>query len=77
MDVRKPFAQCIALSLSGILFLNPIVSVAAGLALDPAAGGNATIGAAGNGVPIVNINAANGAGLSHTSSANTTSAATA
>ena len=33
MDVRKPFAQCIALSLSGILFLNPIVSVAAGLAL--------------------------------------------
>ena len=65
MDVRKPFAQCIALSLSGILFLNPIVSVAAGLALDPAAGGNATIGAAGNGVPIVNINAANGAGLSH------------
>ena len=65
MDVRKPFAQCIALSLSGILFLNPIVSVAAGLALDPAAGGNATIGAAGNGVPIVNINAANGSGLSH------------
>ncbi|WP_404938142.1 hemagglutinin repeat-containing protein [Pseudomonas sp. JDS08PS003] len=65
MDVRKPFAQCIALSLSGILFLNPIVSVAAGLTLDPAAGGNATIGAAGNGVPIVNINAANGSGLSH------------
>ncbi|AZC16042.1 hemagglutinin repeat-containing protein [Pseudomonas sp. CMR5c] len=65
MDVRKPFAQCIALSLSGILFLNPIISVAAELALDPAAGGNATIGAAGNGVPIVNINGANGSGLSH------------
>ncbi|NBF10566.1 hemagglutinin repeat-containing protein [Pseudomonas sp. Fl4BN1] len=65
MDVRKPFAQCIALSLSGVLFLNPIVSVAAGLTLDPAAGGNATIGAAGNGVPVVNINAANGSGLSH------------
>ncbi|UCZ81886.1 hemagglutinin repeat-containing protein [Pseudomonas sp. L5B5] len=65
MDVRKPFAQCIALSLSGILFLNPIVSVAADLALDPAAGGNASIGAAGNGVPVVNINAANGSGLSH------------
>ena len=65
MDVRKPFAQYIALSLSGIIFLNPIVSVAAGLTLDPQAGGSATIGQAGNGVPVVNINAANGSGLSH------------
>ena len=65
MDVRKPFAQCIALSLSGIIFLNPIVSVAAGLTLDPQAGGNATIGQAGNGVPVVNINGTNGSGLSH------------
>ncbi|HBN9822448.1 TPA: hypothetical protein L3924_005966 [Pseudomonas aeruginosa] len=40
MDIRSPLNQCIALSLAGILFLNPIVAAAAGLALDKAAGGN-------------------------------------
>ncbi|MDF5938000.1 hypothetical protein P4234_05140 [Pseudomonas aeruginosa] len=34
MDIRSPLNQCIALSLAGILFLNPIVAAAAGLALD-------------------------------------------
>ncbi|WP_236209949.1 hypothetical protein, partial [Pseudomonas tohonis] len=55
MDVRSPFFQNIATVLIGVMFLNPIVSTAADLAVDAAAGGNTSIGSAGNGVPVVNI----------------------
>ncbi|MBB4864037.1 filamentous hemagglutinin [Pseudomonas nitritireducens] len=65
MDFRHPLNQAIASVLTGILFLNPIVVAGAQLAVDAAAGGNTQIGAAGNGVPIVNIATPNGAGLSH------------
>ncbi|KSW25401.1 hypothetical protein AOX63_17070 [Pseudomonas sp. ADP] len=65
MDIRRPFYQAIASALAGLLFLNPIVAAAAQLAVDAAAGGNTQIGAAGNGVPIVNIATPNGSGLSH------------
>lgn len=65
MDVRSPLSQSIALALASIVFLNPIVAAAAGLAVDAAAGGKTTIGAAGNGVPVININGTNGSGLSH------------
>ena len=63
MDVRSPFFQNVAAVLVGVMFLNPIVSVAADLTV--AAGNAATVGKAGNGVPIVNIAAPNGSGLSH------------
>ncbi|WP_275628638.1 filamentous hemagglutinin N-terminal domain-containing protein [Pseudomonas sp. 273] len=65
MDIRRPLQQAIASGLAGLLFLNPIVAAAAQLAVDAAAAGNTQLGAAGNGVPIVNIATPNGAGLSH------------
>jgi len=63
MDVRSPFFQNVATILVGVMFLNPIVSAAAELTV--AADSSATVGQAGNGVPIVNIAAPNGSGLSH------------
>ncbi|WP_434457545.1 DUF637 domain-containing protein [Stutzerimonas urumqiensis] len=63
MDVRSPFFQNIACILIGVMFLNPIVSAAADLTV--AAGSGASVGQAGNGVPVVNIATPNGSGLSH------------
>lgn len=47
MDIRHPACKLTASVLSGLLILNPIVAAAAELAVDAAAGGNTSIGAAG------------------------------
>ena len=65
MTPHRPLYRALAFTLSGILFWNPLLSVAADLAVDKSAGGNTNIGQAGNGAPLVNIATPSAKGLSH------------
>jgi filamentous hemagglutinin len=65
MDARNSIHQAVARGLVTVLLLNPLLGAAAELAVDRGAGGNANLGQAANGVPIVNIATPNGKGLSH------------
>ncbi|MEK1942676.1 MAG: hypothetical protein AAAB16_20090 [Pseudomonas sp.] len=65
MDVHRPFSRFIARLLVGVLCVNPLFCNAAGLAVDASAGGSTAVTQAANGVPIVNIAAPTGSGLSH------------
>ncbi len=64
MPLSKSVFKATALSLAIILTLNPLLVAAADLTVAPNSG-NTSIGQAGNGVPVVNINTPNANGLSH------------
>ncbi|MDR2880781.1 MAG: filamentous hemagglutinin N-terminal domain-containing protein, partial [Azoarcus sp.] len=65
MRTHRLFTRCVSFTLSGILFINPLLSTAANLVVDGNAGGNTHTTQAGNGAPIVNINTPSDKGLSH------------
>ncbi|HAB92077.1 MAG TPA: adhesin, partial [Pseudomonas sp.] len=65
MDTQNPLFKAIAQLLIAVMCGQPLLSAAADLRVDASAGGNTQISQAGNGVPVVNIAAPNGNGLSH------------
>jgi len=65
MSTRRKYFRVLAVLLSWLMLIHPLLSLAQPLVIDNTAGGNTRLNAAGNGVPVIDIATPSGHGLSH------------